>query len=72
MRLDYRQEKFTKVKVCGIACDYNGMRIDRGMVSEKRYHSIRFNFRTRIDFLTAFAASSMTYISSGSQSEKTA
>lgn len=34
-------------------------------------YSIRFSFRTRIDFLTAIAASSITYTSSGSQSEKT-
>lgn len=37
MQLDYRQEKFTKVRVCGIKCDFSDMRIDRSTVPEKRY-----------------------------------
>lgn len=37
MHLDYRQEKYTKVRVCGIECDFNDMRIDRSIVPEGRY-----------------------------------
>lgn len=37
MQLDYRQEKFTKVRVCGIECDLSDMRIDRSTVPEGRY-----------------------------------
>ena len=37
MQLDYRQEKFTKVRVCGIVCDFSDMRIDRSTVPEGRY-----------------------------------
>jgi len=37
MRSDYSQEKFTKVRVCGIVCDFSGMRIDRSTVPEGRY-----------------------------------
>ncbi len=32
MRLDYRQEKFIKVRVCGIVCDFSDIRIDRSTV----------------------------------------
>lgn len=32
MRLDYRTEKFQKVSVCGIPCDFSDMRIDRTTV----------------------------------------
>lgn len=37
MRLDYRTEKFQKVSVCGIPCDFSDMRIDRSTVPEGRY-----------------------------------
>ena len=37
MRLDYSQEKFTKVRVCGIECDFTDMRIDKSTVPEGRY-----------------------------------
>lgn len=37
MRLDYRREKFQKVSVCGIPCDFSDMRIDRSTVPEERY-----------------------------------
>lgn len=37
MRLDYRTEKFQKVSVCGIPCDFSDMRIDRSTVPEERY-----------------------------------
>lgn len=37
MQLDYRKEKFTKVRVCGIVCDFSDMRIDRSIVPEGRY-----------------------------------
>ena len=37
MQLDYWQEKFTKVRVCGIECDFSDMRIDRSTVPEERY-----------------------------------
>lgn len=37
MRLDYRTEKFQRVSVCGIPCDFNDMRIDRSTVPEERY-----------------------------------
>lgn len=37
MRLDYRKEKFQKVSVCGIPCDFSDMRIDRGTVPKGRY-----------------------------------
>lgn len=35
--MDYRKEKFTKVGVCGIICDFSDMRIDRSTVPEGRY-----------------------------------
>ncbi len=31
--LGYRQEKFTKVRVCGIVCDFSDMRIGRSTVT---------------------------------------
>ena len=37
MRLDYRTEKFQKVSVCGIPCDFSDMHIDRSTVPEWRY-----------------------------------
>lgn len=37
MRLDYRAEKFQKVSVCSIRCDFSDMRIDRSTVPEERY-----------------------------------
>lgn len=37
MQLDYWQEKFTKVRVCGIECDFSDMRIDRSTVPKGRY-----------------------------------
>lgn len=37
MRLDYRTEKFQKVSVCGIPCDFSDMRIDHNTVPEERY-----------------------------------
>ena len=37
MRLDYRKEKFQKVSVCGIVCDFSDMRIDRSTVPKDRY-----------------------------------
>lgn len=37
MQLDYNKEKFTKVKVCGIECDFSDMRIDRSIVLKGRY-----------------------------------
>lgn len=36
-RYDYRTEKFQKVSVCGIPCDFSDMRIDRSTVPEDRY-----------------------------------
>lgn len=37
MRLDYSKEKFTKVRVCGIECNFSDMRIDRSTVPKKKY-----------------------------------
>lgn len=37
MRLDYRTEKFQKVSVCGIPCDFSDVRIDRSTVPTERY-----------------------------------
>lgn len=37
MKLDYRTEKFQKVSVCGIPCDFSDMRIDRSTVPKGRY-----------------------------------
>ena len=36
-RLDYRQEIFSKVNVCGIECEYIDMRIDRDSVPEGKH-----------------------------------
>lgn len=35
--IDYRTERFQKVSVCGIPCDFSDMRIDRSTVPEGRY-----------------------------------
>lgn len=37
MQLDYGQETFTKVRVCGIECDFSDMRIDRSTVTKGKY-----------------------------------
>lgn len=37
MQSDYNKEKFTKVKVCEIECDFSDMRIDRNTVPQDRY-----------------------------------
>lgn len=37
VKSDYRTEKFQKVSVCGILCDFSDMRIDRSTVPEGRY-----------------------------------
>ena len=37
MKVDYNKEKFTKVRVCGIECDFTDMRIDKSTVPEGRY-----------------------------------
>lgn len=37
IRLDYKKESFLKVKVCGIECEFNDMRIDRDTIPEGRY-----------------------------------
>lgn len=37
MRLVYEQKNFTKVRVCGVICDFSDMRIDRSTVPEERY-----------------------------------
>ncbi len=37
MQLDYNKEKFTKVIVCGIECDFSDMRIDRSTVPKGLY-----------------------------------
>lgn len=37
MRLDYSQENFVKVRVCGTECDFSDMRIDRSTVPNSRY-----------------------------------
>lgn len=36
-RLKYNEEKFSKVKVCGIECEFSDMRIDRGSIPEGKY-----------------------------------
>ena len=33
MQSDYKKEKFAKVRVCGIECNFSDMRIDRSTVS---------------------------------------
>ena len=37
MVIDYRTERFQKVSVCGIPCDFSDMRIDGSTVPEGRY-----------------------------------
>ena len=37
MVIDYRTERFQKVIVCGILCDFSDMRIDRSTVPKGRY-----------------------------------
>lgn len=37
MRLDYRQERFTKARACGIECDFSDMHIDGSTVPKTRY-----------------------------------
>ncbi len=37
VRYDYRTEKFQKVSVCDIPCDFSDQRIDRSTVPEGRY-----------------------------------
>ncbi len=37
MVIDYRTERFQKVSVCGIPCDFSDMRIDRSTVPKERY-----------------------------------
>ncbi|MDE5597389.1 MAG: hypothetical protein K2J04_06115 [Lachnospiraceae bacterium] len=37
MRLDYSKEKFTKVRVCGVECEFSDMRIDRSTVPQGKY-----------------------------------
>ena len=37
MRVDYNIERFTKIRVCGIECDFSDMRIDGSTVQKKRY-----------------------------------
>ena len=36
-RLKYDEEKFSKVKVCGIECEFSDMRIDRSSIPEGKY-----------------------------------
>ena len=36
-RLDHGKESFEKVSVCGIECEFCGMRIDRSTVPEGKY-----------------------------------
>lgn len=37
MGLVYNKEKFTKVMICGIECDFSDMRIDRSTIPEGKY-----------------------------------
>ena len=36
-RLDYGKEIFEKVSICGIECEFSGMRIDRNTVPKGKY-----------------------------------
>lgn len=36
-RHDYRKEKFEKVRVCGIECEFNDMRIEQVTVPKGKY-----------------------------------
>lgn len=37
LRLDYKNEVFSKVSVCGIPCEFSDMRIDRSTVPKGKY-----------------------------------
>ena len=37
-KLDYGEEKFLRVSVCGIECAFSDMRIDRNTVPAGKYH----------------------------------
>ena len=37
VRLDYKNEVFSKVSVCGISCEFSDMRIDRSTVPKGKY-----------------------------------
>ena len=37
VRFDYQTEKFQKVSVCGIPCNFSDVRIDRSTVPKARY-----------------------------------
>lgn len=37
MRVDYNKEKFTRVMICGIECDFSDIRIDRNTIPEGKY-----------------------------------
>lgn len=37
MGKDYNGATFTKIRVCGIECDFSDMRIDRSTVPKERY-----------------------------------
>ena len=37
MRLDYRKERFSKVSVCGVECEFNDMRIERSSVPDGKH-----------------------------------
>ena len=36
-RLDYKNEAFSKVSVCGMLCEFSDMRIDRNTIPEGKY-----------------------------------
>lgn len=36
-RLKYDEERFSKVQVCGIECEFSDMRIDRGSIPEGKF-----------------------------------
>lgn len=36
-RLKYDEERFSKVQVCGIECEFSDMRIDRGSILEGKF-----------------------------------
>lgn len=37
VRLDYKNEPFSKVSVCGIQCEFSDMRIDRSTVPKGKF-----------------------------------
>lgn len=41
VRLDYKNEAFSKISVCGIQCEFSDVRIDRNTVPEGENTSIR-------------------------------